>query len=136
MKKLILGTLFCVQSVLANAEISVIVNPSFGDSIDASYVKQLFLGKKIAFPSGSQAKLVTIDHSTEVFDEFCFKVVDKPPRKFLSYWSRLVFTGKAAPMIEAKSSSEVKKLVASDANYIGFIPSGDMDDTVKLVDKF
>ncbi|WP_165773367.1 hypothetical protein [Zooshikella ganghwensis] len=50
MKKIILGTLFCVQSVLANAEISVIVNPAFGDNIDAGYVKQLFLGKKLHFP--------------------------------------------------------------------------------------
>ncbi|MGI0115435.1 phosphate ABC transporter substrate-binding protein [Zooshikella sp. RANM57] len=136
MKKIIVAALFSVQSVLASAEISVIVNPSFSDSIDTGYVKQLFLGKKIAFPSGSQAKLVTIDHSTDIFDEFCFKVIDKPPRKFLSYWSRLVFTGKAAPMIEAKNSSEVKKLVAGNANYIGFIPSGDMDETVKLINKY
>ncbi|MBU2707901.1 hypothetical protein KCM76_18040 [Zooshikella marina] len=136
MKNVIFGLLCLLQSVFLNAEISVIVSPSFDDTIDAGYVKQLFLGKKVAFPSGKQAKLVTIDHSTKVFDEFCIKVVDKPPRKFLSYWARLVFTGKAAPMIEAKTSSEVKKLVATSSNYIGFIPSRDIDETVKLVDEF
>ncbi|OZG71218.1 hypothetical protein BTA51_21450 [Hahella sp. CCB-MM4] len=118
------------------ADIAVIVNPNSELSLSPEDIQNLFLAKKAFFPNGNKATLVTVESSSALFEEFCHKVVNRRPRQFLSYWARLVFTGKAAPMIRASSDQDIKVLISQNPNYIGFISTSELDDSVRSVQQY
>ncbi|MBU6952789.1 hypothetical protein [Hahella sp. HN01] len=122
-----------LQAQAVEAEVAIIVNPKANLDLSNEDIQKLFMAKQAFLPNGEKATIVSIDSSSALFEEFCAKVVNKGSRQFLSYWSRLIFTGKAAPMITAASNQDIKELVAKNLNYIGFISAADLDETVKAV---
>ena len=66
-------------------------------------------------------------------DAFYTKVTSKSAAQVKAAWSRLVFSGKATPPKEVGSSAEVKKLVASNQNAVGYIEKSAVDASVKVL---
>jgi hypothetical protein len=118
---------------ITQADVSVIVHPSNTASIDENTIKRIFLGKASSFPGGGTSVPVTLKGS--VADEFNQKVLGKTSNQLQSYWSKLVFTGKGTPPKEA-DESEMLNLIANNPQYIGFIPKGTEDSTVKVISSF
>ena len=117
----------------AFADVVVIVSANSGvGSLSQDQVGQIFLGKRNAFPNGETA--VPVDQGDDtVKGEFYDKVTGKGSAQLKSYWSQMVFTGKAKPPKVLSDNSEVKKLVANNPNIIGYIAADAVDDTVKVV---
>ncbi len=88
---------------------------------------QFFLGKSTMFTPIDQAE------GSPIRAEFYHKVAEKDPAQVKALWSKLVFTGKATPPKEYKTSAEVKKAVAEDPKAIGYIDKSAVDDTVKVI---
>ena len=120
----------------AYAEIAIIIHPNANFELNEEDVRRIFLGKEEFFPDGSKIKAVEFDNKTQVFGEFCKKVARKTVTQFKAYWSRMIFTGKAPPMTVGRSSSEIIQLVASDPQYIGYVPVSEVNDSVKVVIKY
>lgn len=59
-------------------------------------------------------------------------IIGKSASQLKSYWSKLVFTGKGTPPQEVSSEDEIKKLVASNPNMIGYIDAANVDSSVKV----
>lgn len=118
----------------AFAGVAVVVNPaSTLTSAKASEIKKVFLGKskKIA---GQAMK--PVDHAEgDIREEFLNTVVKKNPRAFKSHWTRLVFSGKSAPLKSAGDDAGIKQWVNSHTDAIGFIDSKNIDDSVKVIFK-
>ncbi|WP_020409469.1 hypothetical protein [Hahella ganghwensis] len=70
--------------VFSRAEIVVIANPQSKLSLSGEDIQKLYMAKKSFFPNGNKATIVTIDSSSKLFEEFCFKVVHQRLRQFLS----------------------------------------------------
>ncbi len=123
--------LFLTQAIYASG-VSVVVNPDSSlENVKKNEIKKLFLGKtkKIAGES-----LKPIDNARgETRKKFLKKVVGKKPRSFKSYWTRLIFSGRAAPLKSGNNDEEVKKMVNGNKNSIGFIDSDNVDDKVKVI---
>jgi ABC-type phosphate transport system substrate-binding protein len=132
MKKLYLAVLFIATlfSGFATAEVAVIVHPSNADAISQADVSAIFLGKKKAFPGGSSAVPIVLNDATT--DEFNKKLLGKSASQLKSYWSKLVFTGKANPPTSV-SSDEMLSLIKSNPNMIGFVDSANVSADVKVV---
>jgi ABC-type phosphate transport system substrate-binding protein len=115
------------------AEISVIVHPDNAmASIDKSQAKKIFLGKSKKFPGGGKAK--PIDQSGGAAREaFHSTITKKNAAKLKSYWSRMVFTGKAQPPKEVADDAGVIAKVSGDPKAIGYVDSSSVDDSVKEV---
>jgi ABC-type phosphate transport system substrate-binding protein len=131
---LVLGTATFGGSVAAAAEIAVIVNPkNTAASLTADQVEQVFLGKTTSLPGGGNANPVDQTDGSPIRDDFYQKATGKSNAQVKAIWSRLIFSGKSTPPKALGSSADVKKLVASDPNAIGYIEKSAADASVKVV---
>jgi len=115
-----------VQVVMA--DISVIANKASSTaSLSEKQVKKLFLGKDDSMKPVDQSEGSTIRN------DFYTKVAHKDEAKMKAYWSKMIFSGKAVPPESADDDAAVKAWVAKNKNGIGYIDSGSVDDSVKVV---
>lgn len=121
---------------IASAEVAVIVHPSAGvDSLTEDDVARLFLGKAKSFPGGAQAVPINQNEGSAARDKFNESVCKKNASQYKAYWSQLVFTGKGTPPKDGGDDAAVKALIASNPNMIGYVDSGAVDASVKVVYK-
>jgi ABC-type phosphate transport system substrate-binding protein len=130
-----LGVACCTCTGLSAAgEIVVIVNPKNATaSVTADQVEQIFLGKTASLPGGGNADPVDRTEGSPLRDDFYQKAAGKTSAQVKAIWSRPVFSGKGTPPKALGSSADVKKLVASDTNAIGYIEKSEADASVKVV---
>jgi len=121
MKKWIISVLlfFCIG--LANAGDVVVANGQ--NSVSASDLKQMFLGKKKSWANGDKVVLVILKDGA-AHDSFMSNRVGKSPSQFLSFWKKLVFTGKGVMPKQASSEAELLQIVASTKGAIGYVSEG------------
>lgn len=124
----------CLGAAGAFAQVAVVVNAkSPVATMTADQVSGIFLGKSNSFPSGGTAIPTDQPDSAAVRELFYTKVTGKSTAQVKAAWSRLVFSGKAAPPKELGSSADVKKFVAANPDAIGYIEKSAVDSTVKVV---
>jgi ABC-type phosphate transport system substrate-binding protein len=126
------GLLVLAQA--ASAQVAVIVNPKSPlASMTADQVSAIFLGKSATLPSGATAVPADLPESNAARELFYSKAAGKTSSQVKATWARLTFSGKATPPRELGSAADVKKLVASNPDAIGYIEQSAVDSTVKVV---
>lgn len=122
-------------AVAAQAEIAVIINPENQNNLTEADIKNIFLGKTKAFPNGATAVPVEPREGISVRADFNDKMLSKSESQRKSYWSQLMFSGKAVPPKEVDSEEEIRALVAKNPNIIGYISTTKADGSVKVAFK-
>jgi ABC-type phosphate transport system substrate-binding protein len=116
------------------AQVAVVVGAkSTAAAMTADQASGLFLGKSDQLAGVGAALLVDQPESSAVRETFYTKVTGKSAAQVKAAWSRLVFSGKATPPKEVANSAEVKKLVASSPNAVGYIEKSAVDGSVKVL---
>lgn len=133
MKTKALVASLALVSNLVFADVAVIVHPSNPNTLDASELSRIFLGKVKNFPDGSQAVPINQGESTAATGEFNSKVLSKSASQLKAYWSKLVFTGKGTPPKAVGSDADAISLVASNPNIIGYVDASKVDASVKVI---
>lgn len=131
MKHLLLALLLCAPAALA--DVVVITHPSGPDSMDATQVRDLFIGRSKQLPNGQSADPIDLAEGQPLREEFHTKVTGRSQAQLNAFWSKQVFTGKGQPPRTLDSTSAVKAAVASTPGAIGYINPGEVDGTVKVV---
>lgn len=118
----------------AYSQVAVVVGAkSTATALTTEQAAALFLGKSDQIPGVGTALLLDQTESNAVREQFYSKVAGKSGAQVKAAWSRLVFSGKATPPKEIANSAEVKKMVANNANAIGYIEKSAVDGTVKVL---
>ena len=115
------------SSVLAYAEVAVIVNPGAGKSPSQADVSNIFLGKDKSMKGVDQK-----DWSATK-EKFYTVVTQKNESQLKSYWSGLVFTGKGQPLPSVGGDAEVVAKVAAEVDAIGYVDASAVNDSVKVL---
>ncbi len=102
-------------------------------SASKSEVVKVFLGKRKEL-SGHSVIPVDQDQSG-VRADFYQNTVRKSDAQLKSYWSRLIFTGKGQAPQVVGDDEDVKGMVSSNPNMMGYIDSSSVDGTVKVIYK-
>jgi len=127
-----ISTLFTLQ--LAFAQVVVVVSSkSPVAKLDKDQVAALFLGKSTQLPGAGIPVLIDQSEAAEIRQMFYTKVTDKTPIQVKAIWSRLVFSGKATLPKEVSNSDEVKKLLSSNPDAVGYIDKAAVDSSVKVL---
>ncbi len=122
-------------STLAAAEVAVIVNSANANAISDKDINRIFLGKNKTFADGNKITAINLKSGSDTRTEFDEKALGKSSSQVKAYWSKLIFSGKAKPLKELGSDSEVLKFVASTPNAIAYVNSASVDGSVKVVKK-
>jgi hypothetical protein len=112
----------------ANAAVVVIGNTAGADSISASDVKKLFLGK-----GSSSSVPYELEEGNATRSAFHSGVTGKSDAQLKAFWSKQVFTGKGNPPASVSGAAAMKAAVAADANGVGYIDEADVDASVKVI---
>lgn len=110
----------------AHAQVAVVMNPSAAP-LTQEQVSNIFLGRSPDF------KPVDLPESAPVRATFYKKATDRDVAQVKAVWSRLVFSGKAAPPKEVADAAAVKAAVKADPKAIGYIEKSAVDASVKVV---
>jgi len=122
------GLGFMLISSIVLADIAVIANKSSSaSSLSQSEVKKIFLGKSTSMNPIDQAE------GSATRNTFYQKAAKKDESQMKAYWSKMIFSGKAVPPETAADDAAVKAWVASNKNGVGYIDSGSVDETVKVL---
>jgi hypothetical protein len=126
---------FCMLwAACSHAEIVVIVAANSPiATLSQAEVSDIFLCKSATFPGGSQAVPIDQAEGSPIRLEFYSKTTGKTPELLKAYWSKMIFTGQGEPPREITDSEKIKKLVANNPHYIGYIDKNAVDSSVKMV---
>jgi len=118
----------------AHAQVAIVVGAkSPATALNAEQTAGLFLGRNAQLPGAGTAVLVDQSERTAIREQFYTKVAGKSAAQVKARWSRLVFSGKALPPTELANSAEVKKLLASNPDAVGYIEKSAVDPSVKVL---
>lgn len=117
---------------LSFSETVVIVHPTNDSPISKATIRKIYLGKTQSFDDGSKAIPIELAKGP-ARDEFLKIYLRKGDAQLHSYWTRVLFTGKATPPKSFDTELEIKNLVAHNPNIIGFIDSSLVDSSVRVV---
>jgi ABC-type phosphate transport system substrate-binding protein len=126
--------LFALGCFNAPADVVVIVSAkSAVETLTRAQVADLFLGKSTSFPGGTSA--VPLDQSVGAAqrEEFHAKVTEKTGSQLKFYWAKQVFQSKGLPPKEIKGDDAVRRLVADNPNFIGYVDRKAVNSSVKVV---
>lgn len=134
---LLLTLLILFTSPVAAADIAVIVGKNnANNSMDASTIARIFLGKTSNFPDGGLAIPIDQSMDSDIRAEFGETILGKTSNQLKAYWSRLIFTGRGSPPAVSTSATDIKKLISNNPNLIGYINAGEVDDSIKVIYRF
>lgn len=113
--------------------VPVVSSKSPIETLSVDQLNNIFLGKENRFPNGEVA--VPVDHpeGSSVRDEFYSRFFGRTSKQIKSYWSKLIFTGKGQPPHVLRPQERLKKLVAENPSYIGYMNRTDADASVKII---
>lgn len=96
-------------------------------------VAAIFLGQTARFPDGSEAVPLDQRVGSPLRDTFYSRVTGKTPALLKAYWSKMVFTGRGQPPVEAIDDAAVRHQVAENPELIGYINRSALNDSVRSV---
>lgn len=105
-------------------------------TMEHSEVIDLFMGKYVAFPSGTKAIAVDLNDKNISREAFYRKLVGRSLASVNAYWSRIRFSGKRKPPIQKPDYAQVVAFVESTDTSIGYIPKSMVTDKMKVVFEF
>jgi ABC-type phosphate transport system substrate-binding protein len=102
-------------------------------TLNRNQVRDLFLGKVVSLPNGSNSSPVDQPDSSPLREEFYMKVANMTAAQARAHWAKLYFTGRGVPPLRARSGADVKKLLNSISGAIGYLDRASLDSSVKVL---
>lgn len=132
--KLFLCALLLAAASNVHAGAVVASADSTYSAMDIEQVKRVFLGRETSV-DGKPVTLV-FQKGGAVRDQFDNQVLGRPGAQLTSYWSKLIFTGKAKAPDEASNDADVVAKLAANPNAIGYVSDAAVSGKVKVLYKF
>src|SRR5580658_8106270 len=125
--------LLVASATFAGAAPVIIANKNLEkEKLDASTVKSVFLGKKVAWDTGGRVMLAVLRNGA-VADDFLKASVDMNTSGFNNLWRRLAMTGGGTAPKSFESEEELRKYVAETPGAVGFVDSANVDASVVVL---
>ena len=111
--------------IIANATVPV-------SQISKEDIKEIFLGRKVRWKDGQQIVVVT-SKQHEVHKQFVIQYTDMTPFQFMSWWRKLLFTGKGLLPLSFKTEKELTEYIANNSGAIGYLSVRPQSDRIKVI---
>jgi ABC-type phosphate transport system substrate-binding protein len=116
-------------------DVVVIVHKDNTSQIDAAYVAQIYTGTLKGWPDGTPVFALDQMEDTPARRQFYTQIVGKSAAAMKAIWSQNIFAGKGLPPKVASPDAEMKRLVATNRNAIGYVLATQADASVRVIGK-
>lgn len=117
------------------ADVVVIVNKDNSNTVDKAFVVKIYTGEAKNWPDGGPIFALDQGEDSQIRADFNSNVLGKSSGNMKALWAQNIFSGKGLPPKVVDPDAEVKKVVSTNKNTIGYIKASSVDDTVKVVVK-
>lgn len=120
---------------VANADIAIIAHPSLDiNHLNHEEASNLFLGKVKTTKNGTIPLLYDLPDKNKIKASFYQRLTNRNPAQLHSYWARKLFSGQATFIpIKLSSTAEMLMMISSTKNAIGYLPTNNLNDNVKVL---
>lgn len=126
--------LFLGAASAAQAGTAIIAHPGNPlAGITQEQLARIYLGKTREFPNGTPVTALDLREGSATRIKFYKSVTDKDEAALKSYWSKLLFTGKAQPPKEMNDDEAVKEWVSKNPDALGYVDGKVLDKSVKVL---
>lgn len=133
MQALLLGTWLTTMTSKALADIAIIVHPELPlSTIDAQTATEIFM-KKSSEVNGVALVPLDLHRDDPVRKEFYQRVANRTPDYMLTYWTRLIFTGRGSPPDYVTNAEEMLFAISRQKNAIGYVDAKQVNNKVKSI---
>jgi hypothetical protein len=124
----------CLSSAWAE-EVVVVVNKDNVNPVDLAYIVKIYSGALRSWPDGSPVTALDQPEDADARSQFSNKVPNRSVANMRAVWSQNVFAGKGLPPKVVAPEAEVKRLISSNRNAVGYILASQVDASVKVVSR-
>jgi hypothetical protein len=112
--------------------IAVIVHPSRSVALSPELLGQIYLRRKRFWDDGTPIVPLNLPVGTSLRTAFAAVVLRQSDARLADYWNRQYFHGIVPPATLA-STEAVRRYVAADPNALGYLPTAEVDDSVRVI---
>lgn len=121
----------------AAAEVVVVVNPRSGvERLSRDEVVNIFMGAFRELPGGIAARPVDLPATMPEKAQMYRLLIGKDLDQVASYWSRLVFSGRVTPPLQAAGTEDMIRFVTANKGGVGYLERAKADARVRIVFEF
>lgn len=116
-----------------HADLAVVVGKGSAiDKLDQREVANIFLAKTTRLANGNRVRPVEL--SDDGYKALFYREISgKTLAQINSYWTTLIFTGKGRPPKNVEETGRLIELLNSDPHAIGYLPLGQITESVKVL---
>ena len=114
-------------------DIVVIIHKDNPHNVDKNYVISIYTGRTKGWPDGSPVFPLDQSESSATRAAFYASVLGRSVANVQALWAQNIFSGKGLPPKVATLDAEMKRIVSTNRNAIGYIRASEVDDTVKVL---
>lgn len=117
---------------LADDPVVIIVNKENTNPIDREFVVRVYTGAIRGWPDGSPVFALDQPEESEARQVFSAMVLGRSVANMRAIWSQNIFTGRGMPPKVTGADAEMKRLVATNRNAIGYIRASQVDASIRV----
>jgi ABC-type phosphate transport system substrate-binding protein len=117
----------------ADDAVVVIVHKDNPHAIDRNYLVAIYTGRLKGWPDGSPVFPLDQSDGSSVREAFYLHFVGRTAANMQAVWAQNIFSGKGLPPKIASPDNEMKRIVSTNRNAIGYIRASEVDDTVRVL---
>jgi ABC-type phosphate transport system substrate-binding protein len=129
----LVASLGLAASAAAQDVVAVVSARSPVKDLSAGQVADIFLGKTTRFPDGTPAVPIDLQEESAARERFYAQYTGKSPAQVKAHWSKIIFTGRGQPPMQAASPEQARRMVAENPNAIGYIDNRLVDSSVRVL---
>ena len=117
------------------ADVVVIVNKANANVVNKAFVAKIYTGETRRWPDGGPIFAIDQREDNPIRADFYSHFLNKSLANMKARWAQHIFSGKGLPPKVVNLDAEVKKIVSSNKNAIGYINASSVDNTIKVAVK-
>lgn len=122
-----------LNAAAADDAVVVIIHKDNPHAIDRNYLVAIYTGRLKGWPDGSPVFPLDQSDGTSAREAFYLHFIGRTAANMQAVWAQNIFSGKGLPPKIASPDSEMKRIVSTNRNAIGYIRASEVDDTVRVL---
>jgi ABC-type phosphate transport system substrate-binding protein len=122
-----------LSAAAADDAVVVIIHKDNPHPIDRNYLTGIYTGRLKGWPDGSPVFPLDQSDGTSARETFYLHFIGRTAANMQAVWAQNIFSGKGLPPKIASPDSEMKRIVSTNRNAIGYIRASEVDDSVRVL---